>query len=1134
MPDTDSLMAHQHRSFEAFAQADVAPEDRFEQGLEGCLRETFPILSFDETHELSFVRYSFDPPADGPHECLLAGSTWARSLRVTVLSTRFALSPDGVRQIADVVEEEVGLGAVPWMTDAGTFIVRGVERVVHPQLAREPGVWFSMRDPFALGLARGFTARIEPLRGPRIDVRLVRKTRTLEARLGPRARWISATMFARAFGVARHELLALAYGTETLRIGEDDVALRFDPKRLEGRRARRDVLLNGEVRVRRSRKFTRSMVRALVNAGVTELAYSDGDAEGAIAARDVVDENTGEVIVGAGEPITRSRLARMRSAGVREVPLLVVAQQFGGAIYDDMLRDADATVLRTEMRCECSVDEARLALWQSVHGPEYADPNITASFVRRVFGDLGSFDLSPAGRARMNRVLGLTIDSRMLTADDLVATLVALMQRACGWVRDPEDRRLGDAVVRGVGELFEGVMRDGLERVSMIARERLSLLASDEVLWPSSSLDARPLERALGEFFTRTRVSAAVSRVNPVATVDQSRWLASVEPASSSSRRSGFALEDTAWSQYKLLCPIEARDDHGPPGSALALGARIGAQGRLEASFALVTADGEAAPRYVDALTLRGSALRVYDDDHASLVPVITERGAALIERASVGWSDPSRDAWVGAAAALVPYAVHDAPERWSRGASNLREAHPPLRARAPRVASAVDARIAREVGVTARATGEVVGVSASAVVVRHEGEDVTYPLRCFEPSRGAVVRERPCVCEGDRVDAGDALAQGHGVVEGTLSCGDDVLVALMPWAGFNDQGAIAVSERLVREGRLTTAHAREIAASLGRAIGGRHELSREAPDLDADERARLDDEGIIRVGSRVTEGDALAGRVLVRGDAVEGVSLRCPRGCDGVVTRAEVYRPERRAQSTTVLRVWVIERRALSVGDLIGSRHGDRAAIARVVPEEDLPMLDDGRAVEAVINPAAVLDGETMGALCEMMAAGGAHPVDLPRVVSCCDRYAQEGEGVRLRDGRTGETFMAPVSVGPLHLLKLSPLVSDVFEARARGPRDASTREPIADATHAPAQEFDEDAVYALMAWGASQTLRETLGARGDDVHAAEALDAALSKGEAHAVASASQAFARFLRMLQAAAIDVGAPRRRASRRVR
>lgn len=1130
MPDTDPLIAHQRRSFDAFTQADVAPDARLLQGLEACLREHFPIRSFCERHGLALVRYAFDEPEGDPHDCLLAGTTWQRALRVTLLGVRLEVAPDGARQIVDAAEEEVVLGAIPWMTDAGTFIIDGVERVVHPQLAREPGVWFTTEDVFAHGFARGDGARIEPLRGPRVEVRVAKKTRTLEARLGPRARWVPATTLARAMGLSREELLTRAYAVETLRVGTRDVALRFDPARLAGRRAARDVVVNGEVRVARHRKFTRAAVKALVAAGVTELAYDDHEVEGTVAARDVVDEDTGEVIVEVGEPVTRRHLARVRAAGVREVPLLIVAQQPFGPVYDRTLRDLSEVILRTEMgRRDDGDEEARLALWQSVHGPEYADPRITEAFVQRTFGDVTRFDLSPAGRARMNRLLGTLGDARTLTADDVVATLVALVRRVDGFARDPDEPRLGDGVVRGVGELLEGAVRDGLARVSSITQERLSLIDLGAALWPRSSLDARPLERAVKDLFTRTRVSAPVARVNPVAAVAQSRWLGAVEPASSSSKRSGFALEDTAWTQYKLLCPIEARDDHGPPGSALALGARVGWQGRLEATFLLVGAQGELHARSVDALTLDGAPLRVDDGEaDAPFVPVITATGAKTLSREQVAWRDPSRDEWVGVAAALVPFAVHDAPERWSAGARNLREALPPLRATTPRVASALDARVAATANIAARAAGEVVKVSAREVVVRGDGDEVTHPLRSFEPARGGVIRERPCVAEGDRVAAGDALAQAHGVVDGTLACGDDVLVALMPWAGFNDHGAVAVSERLVREGRLCTAQVRVVTGSLGRAVGGRHELTRDAADLDAGDRARLDDEGLARVGARVREGDALAGRSLVRKDAAEGASLRAPRGCEGVVTRAEVYRPDRRAEGTTVVRVWVVERRPLSVGDLVGSRHGERSAVARIVAEEDLPLLDDGRAVEAVVNPAAVFeDGDAVGILCEMMASGGASPIELPRVVSCCERHPGGGEAVRLRDGRTGELFLAPVSVGALHLLKLTPLVDDVFEARARGPRDDTTREPVGDAAHAPGQPFDEDAVSALMAWGAAETLRETLGARGDDPHAADALDAALARGEAHAVATGAQAFARFMKTLQAAGLDVVSPRR-------
>lgn len=1123
----DTLLAHHRASFEAFTQSRTEPDLRAWQGLEATLREAFPIKGFDEVFELSFVRYRFGDLTDDPRTCLLEGTTWARTLWLTLLCVRHRTEPSGERIVVDMIEEEVACGELPWMTDEGTFVVDGVERVVLPQLAREPGVWFAFDG-------RDHTARIEPLRGPRVEMRIERKHGRLQARVGPKGRWIPATALPRALGLSREELLCKAYGVETLLIDARDVRLRFDPARLLGRRAARDIAANGSVVVKRYRKFTRAAVRALAAAGVTALLVDDCDVVGMVAARDVVDEETGEVIVGVGEAIDGRHLAWIRRVGISEVPVLVVSYWGTSAVYAGLIADADGAILDTELasRGGDSID-ACVELWRSVRPDEEVDPRIADAFARRLLSDPAHFDLTPVGRARMNRLLGTTGDARALTADDLVATLVGLVRRARRAARDRDDTHLSNAVVRCVGDLLGELVRKGLERASIATRERLSLCPGDFTQLPSAMFDPRSFDKVAREFFTRSRVSVAVDRTNPAATVAQGRWLAAVEPDSNSSRRSGFALEDTAWSQLGLLCPIEARRDRGPVGSSLPLDARISERGALEGRFEMIT-DVVGAPRYVDALSLATAPVTTCGEAlDAPLATAITDSGATTVESRAVGWRSASKEGWVGAVAALVPFAMHDEASNWIEGVRNIREAIPPLRGRAPRVRSTRDAAVARSSGACVRASvaGVVERVDGRSVVIRGDDGAVTRPLRSFEVSRGNISRERACAREGELVSADALIAEGHGVSQTTLACGDDVLVALMPWAGFNDGGAVVVSERLVREGRLATAHVRVVTATVGRAHGGTHTLSRDADDLTAHERAHLDDDGLVRVGTRVSEGFPLVGRVhrAFRGASPRGDSVRAPLGCEGVVIRAEMYRPDKRPKGTSVVRVWVATTRALSVGDLLGSRHGDRGAVAKIAAEEDLPMLPDGRAVEAVLNPSLVLEGGAMGVVCEMRAGGGASPIDGSVTVSFADRFEGVDEPVTLRDGRTGETFAARVCVGPLHLFKLAPMADDVCEARARGPRDPTTKQALGDGRHAPGQLFDEDAVWALVAYGAAHTLRETLGARGDDPRAAEAIERVIERGDGGQVEAASQTFGAFLRTLQAAAIEVTAPPRRA-----
>lgn len=899
----DDLLGATLASFAAFTQADVDPDARAHAGLERCLRERFPVRDFLDLAAVEFVRYRFEDPPVEAADCVRLRRTWARDLRVTLRGVAFAPG-DGGRVIRDVVEETVTLCALPWMTERGTFIVKGLERAVHAQLARCPGPWFVRREDDA-GVPRA-VARIEALRGPRLEIERTRRGR-LRARFGQRG-WFPATALARALGLSREGILRRAYVVDRLLV-DGPLRLVVAPGTLAGRRASSDLRLGGEVLTLRGRKVTRAAAKRYEAAGSPPIALADPWCDRRLA-EDVVDPSSGAVLARAGA-YADEVIEAARACGLREVPVLCAwgADSWGRP-------EADPWVLDTERDSGIGSEEEACAVVLRGLGAFDAEglPHEQAArMLRYRLGDVDRYDLSDAGRARMNRVLGTTSAARTLDADDVVATLVALARRDAFSCDDPDD--LAGAVVRTVGDLLAERFAWGLERVAMVLRERLSIRQDDVPIDLHQSVVSEPITRALGEFLSRSRVSRRAAVHSPVARVAQARWLAAVEPDAVSQRRTGFALDDTHATQLGLLCPVEP-----PmlPGSSLALGAAVGALGALVSPF-VAQEDGRP----------------FVTDDHA----------------------------WIGAVAALVPFAVHDSAEAWMRGCASLREALPPLRAKAPRVSTPLDRRVA----------------------------------------------------------ADSRLPEGRGITGGALACGDDLLVALMPWRGFTDERAIVVSERVVRESRLC----------------------------------------------------------LVRGRKLL----------------------------------------PLAVGDVLGSRHGDRGVVAHIAAEEDLPMLPDGRAVEAVIHPAAVLDPGAVGVLCEMAAEG-------PCVVAATDRSEREVTRVRLRDGYSGELFEAPVAVGTLHLLRLPPLAEDVCEVRSRGPRDVSTRQPVGDAAHAPGQLLDEDAVWALVAHGAAWTLREALTARGDDERAAAAVDRAIAAGTTDAPEAASQTFKAFLRTVQAMGLAVGGPK--------
>jgi DNA-directed RNA polymerase beta subunit len=900
----DDLLGAVHASFAAFTQAAVDPDARAHTGLERCLRERFPVRDFLDLAEVAFVRYHFEEPPVDVAECRRLRRTWARDLRVTLCGVSW-VDRGGVRDIRDVVEETVTLCAIPWMTERGTFVIKGVERAVHAQLARCPGPWFGRRldrdDVFRT------VAHLETFRGPRLEVERTRRG-LLRARFGQRA-WFPATTLARALGRSREEILQRAYPVDRLLL-DGPLRLVCAPGTLVGRRVGGDLYVGGELLAKRHRKVTRVAAKRYEAAGSPPIPIDTPWFDRALA-DDVVDPATGAVLARAGEQVA-GVIDRARACGVASLPVLCASP------IDPWGRmDVDPAVLDTVRADNCSTEEARATVLQALGVVDAAALAAADAerMLRHRLGQTERYDLTDAGRARMNRVLGTRSTARTLEADDVVATLVALSKRGAADCDDPDD--LTGAVVRSVGELLAERFAWGLERLATLLKERLSMRFDDVPIDLYGIVDGAPITRALGDFFARSRVSRRAAVHSPIARVAQARWLAAVEPDPVSQRRTGFALDDTSATQLGLLCPIEPPS---LPGSALALGATLGHLGALESPF---VAQSESPP--------------CITDDHA----------------------------WIGAVAALVPFAVHNSAEAWMRGCASLREALPPRRARPPRVATPLDRRVAA---------------------------DSRFP-------------------------------EGHGVTDGTLACGDDLLVALMPWRGFTDERAIVVSERVVRASRLC----------------------------------------VVRDGRLIP----------------------------------------------------------LAVGDVLGSRHGDRGVVALIAPEEDLPMLPDGRAVEAVIHPAAVLDPGAVGMLCEMAA-------EAPCVVAATTRSEREVPRVWLRDGRSGERFDAPVAVGTLHLLRLPPLVEDVAEARSRGPREVTTRQPKGDASHRGGQMLEEDAVWALVAHGAAWTLRESLTARSDDERAAAAVDRAIAAGESATPEAVSHTFEVFLRTVQAMGLAVEAPRQR------
>jgi DNA-directed RNA polymerase subunit beta len=720
-------------------------------------------------------------------------------------------------------------------------------------------------------------------------------------------------------------------------------------------------------------------------------------------------------------------------------------------------------------------------------------------WMRYRFFSREGLDLGTAGRARMRRVYAhdpgvqaVPETDTALTRADVLAAVARLMKVSQGAAPDDlED--LSGAFVRGVGDYFETTFVRAFEAVSMAAKERLST-TDPATCWPADFVNVRPLARAFRELLTKSSASERAELGNPASLVAIARSLTTAEPDPRGPQRSGFTHEDTHPSQYGLVCPVDGVDD----------------------------------PRY----------------GVGSLALFVDPRDDGALRLPTQGHLAP--DHAIGFLAALVPFAAHDEPAMLTAGARNLRDAVPVCNPRPLRVGTSLEGLVARasRLATEAPVDGVVKRLCARAIELETAQGTLSVPVHRWQPDQRTTRawHERVRVNVGDRVKAGEPLTDGPGMHRAELALGSDVLAALMPWSGFNDEGAVVISERVIAEGRFTSVHVTEVSCAFGHNGGVEVRLTRDAPGVTHEERSALDKDGLARVGTTARAGDILAGRVMIRGASNEttDLSLRVPRGVSGVLIRVERVDPHVRGSGRRLVRdrervvFHIASRRVLGVGDLLGTRHGTRAALAKVVPEEDMPLMPDGRALEVILNPACLVHpGVALGTMYEMLSAASEEDIIRVRAFDRIDpatlREWSEGpgRGVRLRDGRTGERFASPALVGVLHVLKLSPCIEEVFQARADGPRDSITGQPVSDARHDPGQELDEDTLFALAAHGAAHTLREAVTVRSDDVRSA----AKAADGATDTPPGTAQGASVLWRELQALGFKVEAVTKRACR---
>ncbi|WAS93068.1 DNA-directed RNA polymerase subunit beta [Nannocystis poenicansa] len=926
--EVPNLIDIQKRSYDKFLQRDVPLENREEIGLQAVFKSVFPIKDFGETSSLEFVSYSLDRPKYDEDECRARGMTFAAPIKVVVRLVVWDVDDEtGTQSIRDVKEQEVYFGEIPLMTAHGTFIINGTERVVVSQLHRSPGVFFDhdKGKTHASG-KKLFSARIIPYRGSWLDFEFDHKD-TIFVRID-RRRKLHATVLLRALGFNTPDLLDFFYDKETINIEEGGVLTRaIDFDLLAGQRASHDIRdpETGEVIVRKGRKFTKANIKRMRQSGIRTLPMDAESLVGKVSAEDVIDENTGEVLLNCNEDLTEEHVRRLADAKIKSFKILFI-DDFNVGPY---LRN---TLLQDKLH---TPEDALLEIYRRLRPGDPPTAETARTLFESLFFKPERYDLSTVGRLKLNHKFGLeeSLTSTVLTKRDIMETVKYLVELRNGRGQIDDIDHLGNRRVRAVGELMENQYRIGLVRMERAIKERMSMSQEMDALMPADLINAKPVSAVVKEYFASSQLSQFMDQTNPLSEVTHKRRLSALGPGGLTRERAGFEVRDVHNTHYGRICPIETPE--GPNIgliASLSTYARINEFGFIETPYR--TVDGGVASSDVDyysALQEQGhfiaQANAVTDDNGKLLADQVQVRHNDEFEAvapASVTLMDVSPSQLVSVAASLIPFLEHDDANRALMGSNMQRQAVPCLRTAAPLIGTGMEMHVARDSGstVVALRDGVVEQVDGARIVVKpvtgktEENRGILgakpdiYNLTKFQRSnQNTALNQKPIVRVGDRVKKGDVIADGAATERGELALGQNVVVAFMPWQGYNFEDSILVSERIVREDVYTSIHIEEFECVARDTKLGKEEITRDIPNVGEDALANLDEAGIARIGAEVKAGDILVGKITPKGETqlspeekllraifgekagdVRDTSLRLPPGVSGIVIDARVF----------------------------------------------------------------------------------------------------------------------------------------------------------------------------------------------------------------------------------------------------
>ena len=1156
MPD---LIEVQKNSYERFLKED----------LREVLNDVSPIYDFNGNLKLEFVDYSLDKtPKYSLEECRERDMTYATALKVLVRLTN--------NETGEVKESEVFMGDFPLMTEHGTFIINGGERVIVSQLVRSPGVYY--RESIDKAGKHLFDTQVIPSRGAWLEYE-IDSNDVIWVRVD-RARKLPVTSLLRALGYGSDEQIRQLLGNDEKleatmqRDGGDD-----GTRRTRGGnevKSKESGLMDIYRRLRPGEVGTVDSAEKLLHATFFDPKRYDMMRVGrykynkklAIAARirghvvdqDIIDPTTGEVIIAAGERIPAAKTdplaKKIQDAGVNDIYLRLedrVVRVIGNNFVD-------AAAWLSEEKIE------KAGINEMVHLPTLKQLLETAE--QEGMDELAKIRL-------LHENLSALMPKHILI-DDIVASISYLLNLPYGVGLTDDIDHLGNRRLRSVGELLQNQIRIGLARLERVVRERMSVQNQSEVK-PQELINIRPVSAAIKEFFGSSQLSQFMDQPNPLAELTHKRRLSALGPGGLNRDRASFEVRDVHYSHYARICPIETPEgpNIGLIGS-LATYARINEYGFIEAPYRLIDHSGEK-PRVLDEIVYLAAdeedgcyiaqAKEPLNPDGTFVNDRITARVRAdvqSVEPSHVDYIDVSPRQVISVATAMIPFLDHDDANRALMGSNMQRQAVPLLRPEAAYVATGIEYKAGKDSGVCLRARedGYVKKVSSDQIVIEDElHETHTYKLIKFARSnQSTCINQRPIVSAGEKVLKGDVIADGPSTDHGEIALGRNILIGFMTWEGYNYEDAVLLSEELVRNDVFTSIHLEKYECEARDTKLGAEEITRDLPNVGDDALRDLDAEGIIRVGAEVHPGDILVGKVTPKGETeltaeerllraifgekareVRDTSLKVPHGEEGIIVDVKVFDRKDHAELAPgvnrMVRVYIAQKRKISVGDKMAGRHGNKGVVSRVLRQEDMPFLPDGTPLQIVLNPLGVPSRMNLGQVLEMHLGMAAKALGWRVATPDFDgasfeqiQNALEAGGKRrdgktiLYDGRTGDQFDNPVTVGYMYYLKLHHLVDDKMHARSTGPYSLVTQQPLGGKAQFGGQRFGEMEVWALEAYGAANTLQEILTVKSDDIVGRVKAYEAIVKGKNIPTPGVPESFKVLIKELESLCLDVKA----------